>query len=184
MRPVLDRPQEVPRTQSQARPETLINNGEITVAAKKTKKKTRSTEKKKTREQVLKDNAWPPGVSGNPKGRPPNPISLTSAIKRIGDMKAPPKFVKELQEDIPELKDDLTFVEAVAARNWLKAIDFKTGDVMAKEIAERIDGKVPFPVTGGDGGPIPISFDFSALTKAQLDVLEKLLALCQKNPER
>ena len=154
------------------------------MAAKKTKKKKPAASGKKTRDQVLKANAWKPGESGNPLGRPPNPISLTSAIKRIGDMKAPPKFVKELQEDIPELKDDLTFVEAVAARNWLKAIDFKTGDVMAKEIAERLDGKVPFPVTGPDGGALPIQFDFSGLTKAQLDVLEKLLALCQKKPDK
>lgn len=140
------------------------------MAAKKAKKKTPGRN----------STSWKEGQSGNPKGRPPNPISLTSAIKRIGDMKAPPKFVKELQEDIPELKDDLTFVEAVAARNWLKAIDFKAGDVMAKEIGERIDGKVPFPVTGApDGDPIKFKFDFSTLTEKELTLFEKLLSRCQ-----
>lgn len=161
------------------------------MAAKKAKRKRPPVEKKKppegpkkTREQVLRENAWQPGQSGNPAGRPPNPISLTSAIKRIGDTIAPEKLIKEIQDDIPEFPVDSTFVDCLAARNWLKAMDQKAGDIMAKEIAERIDGKVPFPLTGEGGGPIPIAFDFSALTKPQLDVLEKLLALCQKKPDK
>ena len=154
------------------------------MAAKKTKKKKPRAEGKKTRDQVLKANAWKPGESGNPKGRPPNPISLTSAIRSVGDEAAPKKILDELKIYWPDLPDETTLVQALARRDWIKATDIKGGDIMAKEIGERIDGKVPFPVTGEGGAPIPVQFDFGDLTKAQLDVFEKLLALCQKKPDK
>lgn len=145
------------------------------MAAKKTRRKTRPTEQKKTRDQILKDNAWPPGVSGNPKGRPKGSMSLTTTVKEMADWKAPPKILTEYRTIFPELPDDATIVQVLAARSLLKALDLKQGDVMAKEIWERIDGKVPYPISGPAGGPVRVKFDFSILTVKELDILERLL---------
>ncbi len=170
---MLDRPEEGQRTRGSSSPETLINNGEINVAAKKTKKKL-------TKAEVLKANAWPPGVSGNPKGRPPNPISLTAEIKRLGALPASETIIKEYQGLGCDLPAKATWVQVLAARDWLKATDLKAGDIMAKEIAERIDGKVALPVTGTpDGDPVKFKFDFTDLSEKELTLFEKLLSRCQ-----
>ncbi len=143
------------------------------MAAKKTKKK-------QTKAEVLKANAWKPGQSGNPKGRPPNPISLTAEIKRLGALPASEAIIKEYQGLGADLPAKATWVQVLAARDWLKATDLKAGDIMAKEIGERIDGKVPFPLTGTpDGDPVKFQFDFSTLTEKELTLFEKLLSRCQ-----
>ncbi len=140
------------------------------MAAKQTKKKTPGKN----------STSWKSGQSGNPKGRPPNPISLTSEIKTLGDQAAPKKILDELRDFWPDLSDKTTLVEALARRDWIRATDLKAGDIMAKEVGERIDGKVPFPLTGTpDADPIRLSFDFSTLTDKQLNVFEKLLSICQ-----
>ena len=74
-----------------------------------------------------------PGQSGNPNGRPkskPFADALKAALKAAGD-----------DEDTLKL---------VAAALVTKA---RTGDVPAiKEIAERLDGKVPQGIIGGEEG--------------------------------
>lgn len=140
------------------------------MAAKKTKKKTPGKN----------STSWKPGQSGNPKGRPPNPISLTTEIKRLGDLPASATIIKEYQGLGADLQDKATWVQVLAARNWLKATDLKAGDIMAKEIGERIDGKVALPVTGTpDGDPVKFKFDFSDLSEKELTLFEKLLSRCQ-----
>lgn len=142
------------------------------MAAKKTKKKTPGRGRNST--------SWKEGQSGNPKGRPPNPISLTTAVKAMGDREAPKATIKDLNDLGANLPDKATWIQTLAARNWIKASDLKTGDVMAKEINERIDGKVPFPLTGApDGDPIKFKFDFSDLSEKELNLFEKLLSRCQ-----
>lgn len=153
------------------------------MAAKKTKK-TRprrgpTEETKRTRDQILRDNAWKPGESGNPAGRPPNPLSMTAETKRVGKLPAPKKVLDELRTYWPDLPDETTLLEALVRRNWLRATDQKGGDVMAKEILERYDGKVPFPVSGPGEGPIEVQYDFSKLNAKQLDELEQILQRCQ-----
>ncbi len=155
---------------------------ENSVAARKKtpgRKRGPREEEKRSRDQVLRDNAWKPGQSGNPAGRPPNPLSLTSEIKAVGDLPAPKKILDEIRDFIPDIPEETTWVRALAYRNWIRAMDQKGGDIMAKEIAERLDGKVPFPVSGEGGGPIPIRFDFEKLSSRQLDELEKILERCQ-----
>jgi hypothetical protein len=140
-------------------------------------KKTKSA---KTKAEVLKDNAWKPGQSGNPKGRPKGALSLTSVIKEMGEWKAPPDLLSQYRAIFPQLPEEASCVQVLAARSLLKAMDLKAGDVMAKEIWERIDGKVPFPISGsGDGIPIPVKFDFKDLSNKELDIFERLLARIQ-----
>lgn len=150
------------------------------MAAKKTKKKPPTTkETKKTREQVLKDNAWPPGQSGNPAGRPRGTLSLTTISKEIGDWPCPKSVLDTYKQLFPALPEEATCAQILGVRNWLKALDLKTGDIMAKELWERIDGKVPFPISGEGGGPIPVKFDFKSLTKEELSIFERLLGKVQ-----
>ena len=74
-----------------------------------------------------------PGQSGNPNGRP----------------KSKP-FKEAIQRALAEAGDDKTALQAVATALVGKAM---LGDVPAiKEIADRLDGKVPQGVIGGDEG--------------------------------
>ena len=135
----------------------------------------------KKKQNKKNSTSWKEGQSGNPAGRPPGAVSLTTIVKEMGDWKAPPKILTEYRTIFPELPADATCVQVLAARSLLKAMDLKGGDVMSKEIWERLDGKVPFPISGDGGGPIPVKFDFSGLNKKQLNLFEQLLAKCQIN---
>lgn len=79
---------------------------------------------------------WKPGQSGNPNGRP-KVKPFRDAVRRV----------------IAEAGDDKDMLKAVAAALLAKGMD---GDVSAiKEIADRLDGKVPQTLQGDDeGGPI------------------------------
>ena len=74
-----------------------------------------------------------PGQSGNPNGRP----------------KSKP-FKEAIQRALAEAGDDKASLQAVATALVGKAM---LGDVPAiKEIADRLDGKVPQAVIGGEEG--------------------------------
>jgi hypothetical protein len=79
-----------------------------------------------------------PGQSGNPKGQPPRVRQVRDALRL--------EFASnELGEPVE--------VKPGSYRDVARALINKalTGDVSAfTEIANRIDGKVPTPVTGGD----------------------------------
>ena len=47
---------------------------------KEKKRKPYTVTDKATRAQHLREYSWKPGQSGNPKGRPPNPLSLTALL--------------------------------------------------------------------------------------------------------
>lgn len=70
---------------------------------------------------------------GNP-GRPEGSVSLTSALKR---------YAKEHPDELDSLAADM-FKEA------------HTNPAYAREIAERLDGKVPQALTGPNNGPLEI----------------------------
>lgn len=140
------------------------------MAAKKTKNKTPGRN----------STSWKEGQSGNPNGRPPGSTSLTTIVKEMGEWKAPPQVLKEYRTIFPQLPEDASIIQVLAARCLLKAMDLKAGDVMAKEIWDREDGKVPFPISGTGGGPIRVKFDFSTLTVKELDILERLLGKVQE----
>ena len=73
---------------------------------------------------------WRPGQSGNPNGRPKT---------------------KPYKEALEKVAAAMGGYEELAKAQWAKAL---TGDVAAqKEIADRIDGKVPSPIGGTDELP-------------------------------
>jgi hypothetical protein len=78
--------------------------------------------------------AFQPGQSGNPGGRAKEPRRFKAALARLAD--ADPRKLDELAKEL-----------------WSKAM---SGDVSAmREVADRLDGKVPQAVVGDDEhGPI------------------------------
>lgn len=82
--------------------------------------------------------SWKKGQSGNPKGRPPTLKEFSDAL-RISAYEA-------ADAKIPKGRKD-NRLRAAADALMLKAM---TGDVPAiKEVADRLDGKVPQAVIGG-----------------------------------
>ncbi len=118
---------------------------------------------------------WSQGQSGNPKGRPSNPHSLTVAFREVMAWKISGKIPDSFRQIFPDMPKDPRLELCFAARAAIKALDIKTGDVMMKEIWERLDGKVPFPISGPDDGPIPFKLDLSNLPINDLQQLRKIL---------
>lgn len=85
---------------------------------------------------------FPPGVSGNPAGRPKGSISVVSAIKA------------KLQE-CPEGKEK-TYLHYLVEKIMKKAVI--DDDVsMIKDIIDRVDGKPKQPLVGGGEDDAPVS---------------------------
>ena len=82
------------------------------------------------------------GKSGNPKGKPVGALSMTTKIR---------EFLMEFGKDGETNADKLK--RAIVLRAITKS------DVMAKEIMDRVDGKVPTKteLTGKDGQPLEIT---------------------------
>ena len=122
---------------------------------------------------------WPPGQSGNPNGRPPNPLSMTACYRQISSWEvlgqSSQALLRKLREFFPQLPKKPTHILMLCAKNWLKAYNPLTGDAMSKEITERLDGKVPFPISGPNEGPIPFSLDLGQLPTSDLEQLRKIL---------
>ncbi len=137
--------------------------------------------KKKSKKDTTKNlTPWQPGKSGNPNGRPKSAVSLTTQLKEVAKWQAPDAVIKNYQKAFPQLPNNATVIQVLAVRSWLKALDLKSGDVMTKEIAERIDGKVPLPIGGAPNGDLPgIKFDFTGVSDNELSVLERILGKCQ-----
>lgn len=79
------------------------------------------------------------GQSGNPKGKKPGTVSLTTAIK---------KFL------ISEATDGETYESKLSRAIVLRALS--KSDVLAKELLDRTDGKVTQPIGGDPDHPIVI----------------------------
>lgn len=124
----------------------------------------------------LKKYHWKKGdPSPNPKGRPPGKLSITATVKEVMEWQAPEQLRRQYKLMFPDLPDDASCHLLAAVKIVLKSLDMKTGDVMAKEIWERVDGKVPFPISGAPGGdPIRLSVDLTSLTYAELQLYRKL----------
>ncbi len=124
---------------------------------------------------------WPKGKSGNPNGRPKGKVSLTSQLKEMASWAVPEELLTRYRTLFPNLPKHPSFVQVLALRTLIKGLDLKSGDVMVKEIWERIDGKVPFPLVGGgeDDDPLRFKFDFSSLSTKELDLFEGLLSKVQ-----
>ena len=110
-----------------------------------------SEAKDKIRRNKGWDNLKPckKGEVRNPKGRPPKDRSLTEALKEIA-----PQI---LEINIGGKKNTTkTAIQLLALGMYLKGIK---GDAsMAREIADRVEGKVAQPISGpGENGAFPFT---------------------------
>ena len=85
------------------------------------------------------------GKSGNPNGRPPKDVCLTSQLKEL--------LTKPMAGD----KQNRTGVELVALA-WFKAMLSGKADLI-REALDRIEGKVGQPIMGEGGGPIRLEIE-------------------------
>lgn len=105
----------------------------------------------------LRPHWFQPGQSGNPGGRPKK---LTRPLEKLLDEKVPGKSV--------------TYAEEFAAKVLDRAL--KRSDFMAKEIFERIEGKVPQAITGADGGPVQFQVNVMYGASAPQDVVVEAIS--------
>ncbi len=89
----------------------------------------------------LKEHAWKPGQSGNPKGRPPKTKYLSEAARDL--LSAKEASVEILQDDgttkVENLQTDKNFAYAVMLAQLRKALQGDT--IAAKELGDRAEGK-------------------------------------------
>lgn len=114
-----------------------------------------------------------PGQCGNPKGRPPNALRLTTAYREILDQVVPEELRLSL---IPprlrskiELKKGTTFKELLALRAILEGAK---GNIAAlKEIADRDEGKPKqrIELVGDQGNEIKIRVVYDQVIKRSMD---------------
>jgi hypothetical protein len=108
--------------------------------------------------QIGISGRWKPGQSGNPKGRPLSK-PYKEALERQLAMLAMQKGLS------PEQGYDM-----IAAAHTAKAM---SGDMAAiKELADRIDGKVPNPVGGTDELPPITAFAWKPIVERTIPTLE------------
>jgi hypothetical protein len=111
------------------------------VAKKKTVKK-KSTGKKQSLAELGKPYRWQKGQSGNPNGRPKGQRPVAEQFKKQFDMPATILApVKKRAEDLGIDPRTATIGDVFALSILADAIEGK--DTMAKEVINRIDGKVP-----------------------------------------
>ena len=107
-------------------------------------KAAKATEKQKPNSghENIKPHMWKKGQSGNPKGRPKKGKRLTDIIEKYLPM------VPEIDEN----PDGKTYQDLIAEALLIGAV--KGNAVLIKEVLDRVDGKVPLPVTGKVKGSI------------------------------
>ena len=100
------------------------------------------------------------GEVHNPHGRPRKELSITDALRTLMD-------------EVPTIKigntvnTDKTWAQLVALGMLLKATK---GDAsMAREIIDRLEGKVAQPVTGEGGGPISFTLNLDNASEGTVD---------------
>lgn len=107
-------------------------------------KKQRVRQKKRPSAKSLANlKPWPPGVSGNPKGRPPNSLVLSEAYRN------------KLQEVCPDDPDGRTWADVIGEKMVRLALRSVSA---AAELADRVEGKAPQHLEvsrGKDNAPPP-----------------------------
>ena len=115
----------------------VAENAQISVSASKPDGISQNSHPSENRPWLFK-----PGQSGNPGGRP-------KKITRVID--------KLLDEPYDKNR---TYLQAFGEETLKRAI--KRSDFMAKEILERVEGKVPQALTGPEGGPIQVAVVYAS----------------------
>jgi hypothetical protein len=92
---------------------------------------------------------WKPGKSGNPGGRPRRK-PLTDAYAALLDKPIPPDMARQLKLD-----ESTTYAQVIAMSLVREAVKGKVQ--AAAEVADRVEGKITQPISGPEGGAIPIA---------------------------
>jgi hypothetical protein len=92
---------------------------------------------------------WKPGESGNPGGRPRRK-PLTDAYAALLDKPIPPDMARQLKLD-----ESTTYAQVIAMSLVREAVKGKVQ--AAAEVADRVEGKITQPISGPEGGAIPIA---------------------------
>jgi Family of unknown function (DUF5681) len=99
---------------------------------------------------------WPKGHSGNPGGRPKRK-PITDAYSAQLDEKVSQQFEPEQLAKIPERWRESTPADLIAHSVIEEAIAGKNKVQAAKEITDRVEGKVPLPLMGVNDAPVEIT---------------------------
>jgi hypothetical protein len=152
------------------------------------KNKTDKHKDKSHRADHLKPYWWKKGQpSPNPKGRPPDPFTMSYHNKnRLGEI-VPARVMDRLGQlvfgdgaEIPKdwKKQKMTWAEAISLRNCFRAMT-PDGDNIIKLMWEMADGKAIARIAGVEGGP-PIQIeeagDLDRLSIEELKELRRLKA--------
>ena len=92
---------------------------------------------------------WKPGESGNMSGRPKRK-PLTDAYAALLDKPIPPDMARQLKLD-----ESTTYAQVIAMSLVREAVKGKVQ--AAAEVADRVEGKITQPISGPEGGAIPIA---------------------------
>lgn len=97
----------------------------------------------------MAEKMWKPGQSGNPGGRPKRK-PLTDAYAALLDKPIPSDMARQLKLD-----ESTTYAQVIAMSLVREAVKGKVN--AAAEVADRVEGKIAQPISGPDGGAIPIA---------------------------
>jgi hypothetical protein len=97
----------------------------------------------------MAEKMWKPGQSGNPGGRPKRK-PLTDAYAALLDKPIPPDMARQLKLD-----ESTTYAQVIAISLVREAVKGKVQ--AAAEVADRVEGKITQPISGPEGGAIPIA---------------------------
>ena len=92
---------------------------------------------------------WKPGESGNMSGRPKRK-PLTDAYAALLDKPIPSDMARQLKLD-----ESTTYAQVIAMSLVREAVKGKVQ--AAAEVADRVEGKITQPISGPEGGAIPIA---------------------------
>ena len=92
---------------------------------------------------------WKPGECPNPSGRPKRK-PLTDAYAALLDKPIPPDMARQLKLD-----ESTTYAQVIAMSLVREAVKGKVQ--AAAEVADRVEGKITQPISGPEGGAIPIA---------------------------
>jgi Family of unknown function (DUF5681) len=136
---------------------------------------------------------WKPGQSGNPNGRPPGDMALTTAVRQEL-MSLAPVYVKK-SIGTAMFKEEIAAGNMTAFNAWMKRevrwldcfIKAKfhhaltpDGDTIFTRIWEMMDGKAIARITGAEGGAIKFEEEMQDLSRLTIQEIRKLKELQDK----